>query len=1426
MGVGATRGAGTGMPSAAELAGLSRAEKLALLRRLAQEESARGGDGAGRDPASFAQRRLWFLDRLEPGGSHNTIFRAVRLRGRLDRQALGEALRRIVERHEALRTRFEEADGEPVQVIEPAADRRAILARVDLARLPAAERERRVAELARAEAAAPFDLGRAPLARFTLVDLGRADGADGADRAVLFLAVHHIVADGWSLGILLRELSVLYGALRRDRDASPEGAGLPELETGYGTYARSQRERLSGAMLEREIEHWRERLGGAPTVLDLPTDRPRPALASFRGAIEPFELGPELAAGVRDLARSERATPFMVLLAAFAAALARWTGRDDLLVGTPVAGRPRSELEPLIGFFANTLVLRADLRGRPSFREAVRRIRAQALGAFGQQEMPFERLVEVLEEDRDLSRNPLYQVMFALQNQPAASLSLDGLEVAPMPVERGLSKVDLTLDLVERGGALLGYLEYTTALFDRTTVRRLAGAIRRSVSAGVAEPDRPVLGMPSLGAAERHALTVEWQGAESPGRSDGAVAELPVHRAIARRAATAPERTAVEVDGTSWSYGDLDRAAARIAAELAALGVATEDRVGVLAPRSVETIAAFLGVLRAGAAYVPLDPEYPDDRLGFMAADAAVRAVLFPRDLAEGAARAGRIAPDGARRVELAPLGAAPLPGGAGCGFGPAASPAGSAAPPPDGWRRRAAYVIYTSGTTGRPKGVVVSHGALANHAAAVAGAYDLGPDDRVLQFASMSFDIAGEEIYPSLARGAALVLRTPALSLEPRGLVRFVAERRLSVVNLPTPLWHEWCRELELAAGRQHALVPPAGLRLVIVGTEGAQPERLRAWLDALERAGRSAPRWINAYGPTEATVTSTLHAEAPRRGRSEDAAPGRVPIGRPIAGLRAYVLDPRMEPVPVGSAGELCLGGAGIARGYLGRPSATAAVFVPDPFAARRPDAGGRLYRTGDLARVRPDGAIEFLGRTDDQVKIRGFRIEPGEVEAALAGHPELREVAVVARGAGSEAAARDRHLVAYVVPRTGRDAPPADLLAGWLLERLPAYMVPAAFVPLPVLPLTPAGKVDRERLPEPDLSAEAAGGVPYAPPRTPSEAALAEIWSDVLEIERIGVDDDFFRLGGHSLLATRVISRVRDRLGVELPLRALFEARTVAALAPRLGAAAAGTGLAPFGERPGPLLPPIGRLERREGPAPDDVVVRAPLSFAQQRLWFLDRLEPGRAIYNVPAALRLETGGVPLDTAALRRALEAIVRRHESLRTTFAIPPGTRAALEREDGAPPDRVREPLQLVHGTVTVPFRHHDLTALPRPAAEAEARRLGALEGAAPFDLERGPLARFRLLSLPAEGRAPEHRLLATFHHIVADGWSIDVFSARAGAVLPKPARRGAGRSIRAGRPAGPLRRPRRLAAGDAPGRDAARSCCRSGATPWRGRPR
>jgi len=1083
----------------------------------------------------------------------------------------------------------------------------------------------------------------------------------------------------------------------------------------YGAHARGQRERLSGDGLAVELAHWKGELAGAPEVLDLPTDRPRPALATFRGAIVPFELPAQATDALRRLAREERTTPFAALLAACAAVLARWSGQDELLLGVPVAGRPETELEGVVGLFANTLVVRAELHGRPTFRELLRRARGRTLAALSHQEVPFEHLVEELRPRRDLSRNPLFQAMFALQTMPRAALALGEARVEPLAVERGLAKVDLTLDLVEREGRLVGYLEHNLDLFDRTTATRLAAHVRRLIEAAAADPDRPLDEVELLTPAERHLLLHEGQG---PARA--LPAGETVDGLIRRRAAADPDRPAVESAGGSWSYAQLRRAAGRVARELSARGIGAGDRVAVRAGRSREAVAAFLGVLEAGCAYVPLDPEYPEERLAFMLRDSGAR-VLLSGPVPEAAReRTGERAAAAGEGIALLTLDADRL---AEAG-GPEPPEATGALSHPD----QAAYVLYTSGTTGRPKGVVIPHRALLNHALAAAEAYGLGPEDRVLQFASTSFDIAGEEIYPSLLSGASLTLRPEGVAPSPAELAAFVAEHRLSVVNVPTPLWHEWVAEL--APG--HAAPPPC-LRLVVVGTEGALPEPLSRWREALERLGHpDRPRWVNAYGPTEGTITATVYG--PARGETERLA--RVPVGRPFANVRAHVLDPGFHPAPLGVPGELCLGGPGLAWGYLGRPAATAAAFVPNPLVdslAQAHGPGSRLYRTGDRARRRADGEIEFLGRTDHQVKIRGFRIEPGEVEAVLAAHPGVREAVVVAREAGPG----DRRLVAYAVEESPGAAPP-EALRDHLAGRLPAYMVPSAFVLLDRLPLTPAGKVDRRALPEPDPAA-LAGGDGGPAPRGPVEELLAELFGELLGLDRsapVGAHEDFFHLGGHSLLATRLVSRVRDRLGVDLPVRAVFEAPTVAGLAGRIAAA-----------KGAPEMPPVVPVPRpASGPA------ELPLSSGQQRLWILDRLEPGKAIYNVPGAVRLETPDGVLDRGALELALAEIVARHEALRTTVV-----------RSGA------EPVQRIARSVEVRLTVTDLTALPAGEAGARAAALGHAESRAPFDLAAGPLFRFHLLALP--GEPPEHRLLVTFHHAVADGWSIDLFLAELAAL-------------------------------------------------------
>ncbi|MCB1057387.1 MAG: amino acid adenylation domain-containing protein, partial [Acidobacteria bacterium] len=1083
------------MSGAPKLEGMTRQEKLALLARLSRRPKPR------RAPLSFAQQRLWFLDRLDPGSHVHTIFRAYRLSGPLSARALARSFAALHRRHDALRTTFVEtrAEGsentesrsEVVQQVAPAPEGEAgDLARgtwipgvVDLTRLAAPRGEDELEALAARFAKKPFDLATGPMARVALVRLGTADHG-------LLLALHHIVADGWSMGILFSELATLYGAFA----AAPGGDGaapaLPELKVQYPDYSRWQREELD---LDAQLAFWKDALGGAPTVLELPADHPRPAVESFRGEYVPLRLSPELRRGLEELGRRHGATLFMTFLAGFAAFLARITGRRDLLLGTPVANRQRAELEGVVGSFANTLVLRAELEDEPSFTDLLTRLRRHTLSALAHQDLPFERLVEALEPRRDLSRNPVFQVMFALlQTAGGGSFALPGLDTEPLGVGRGLSKVDLTLEIYPDGEGLGGYFEYAADLFDEGTVERWAAGLEVLLAGAVAEPATAVAALPLLPEAERRQLLVEWNRGEAVEVSKASIPELWAERVRATPGApalVAPGRVDDDGDRT-LTFAELDALAGRVAGHLAARGVGPGDRVALLAERSAEALAAILGILETGAAYVPLDPAYPPQRLAFMIEDADVAAVLAEERLAGTRTEAlGDASGEARPRVlHLEPCFAGEAP----------RRPARRALPP-----ESAAYSIYTSGSTGRPKGVVVPHRAVAHLAAAMGRTYGLAPGDRVLQFASLSFDISVEEIFPTLLAGATLVLRPPELSLAMADFFRFAAAHRLSVVNVPTPYWHEWISEL--AAGR---LELPTTLRLVIVGTEQALPERLAGWLEATG----GTPRWINAYGPSETTVTATVF----EAGAEASPTVERVPIGRPIANARAYVLDRHRRPLPVGVPGQLWLAGGGLAQGYFRRPALTAERFGPDPFAGLDGSAGApgdRLYATGDLARWLPDGHIEFLGRVDRQVKIRGFRVETGEIEAALVEHPALRQAVVEALSAG----AGDRRLVAWVVGEEGR-VPGAAELREHLGKRLPAYMVPSAFVPLAELPMTPSGKIDRRALPAPEATGHAAAATGEAP-RGAVEELVAEVWCEVLGRPALGRTESFFELGGHS-------------------------------------------------------------------------------------------------------------------------------------------------------------------------------------------------------------------------------------------------------------------------------------------------------------------
>jgi amino acid adenylation domain-containing protein/FkbM family methyltransferase len=1195
-------------------------------------------------PLSFAQERLWFLHRMEPESAFYNVPAALRLSGALDARALGAALGGIVDRHESLRTTFREEAGSPVQEI--AAFAGFPLPAADLSRLPAARREAEARRLASEAARRPFDLERGPLFRAALLRLGAEDH-------LLLLAMHHVVSDGWSMGILFRELSALYGAFREGLE-SP----LAELPVQYADYAVWQRGRLAGEAMDRHLDWWRERLAGAPVLLELPTDRPRPAVQSYRGSHERIELPAALAERLEALARREGATLFMVLLGAFQVLLGRYAGADDVVVGSPVAGRTRGEVEPLIGFFANTLALRADLSGDPTFREALRRVREATLGAYEHQEVPFERLVAELRPERSLSHSPLFQAMFTLLDAgPPAGLP--GLRTASLDGDPDTAKFDLVLALGRGAGGLRGVLSYGTALWERETAARMAGHLGRVLEQAAGAADVRLSGLELLGAAERRRVLEEWNrtGREHP-------SGLLVHQLVAARAAATPGAPAVAAADGSLTYGELDARANRLARALRRRGVAPEARVAVCLERGVDLVVAVLGVLRAGGAYVPLDPDAPAERLGVVLADSGA-AVLLTREALRGRFPAPSgvevvcVDADGAR---IASESAAPLEGGA----------------PAHGL----AYVVYTSGSTGTPKGVAVEHRGLRNLCAWHAAAYGLAAADRASQLFSPAFDAWTVEVWPALTRGACLQVVPDEVRADPEALRGWLLRHGTTVACAPTAL-------AEALVGLEWPAT--AALRWLVTGGD-----RLRA------RPAPGAPFALaNNYGPTECTCTvASARVEAHGEG-------ARAPsIGAPVDNTRAYVLDAWLRPVPVGVPGELCVAGVQVARGYLGRPGPTAAAFVPDPFSG---EPGARMYRTGDRVRWRADGTLEFAGRLDEQVKVRGFRIEPGEVEAVLRRHPGVAGCAVVAR----EDASGDRRLVAYLAGEVDTDE-----LADRLRRSLPAYMVPGAFVVLDSLPLSPNGKVDRNALPAPEQAAAADG---YAAPRTPTEEVLAAVWAETLRLERVGARDDFFALGGHSLLAARLVSRVREVFGVEMPLRAVFEHPTVA------GQAAVLEELRRDGAPP---LPPVAPAER--GGA-------LPLSFAQERLWFLDRLHPGSAFYNVPSALRLSGA---LHAAALQRAVGGVVRRHESLRTVF----------REMEGAP-------RQLV-----APFRGFalpvcDLSGLAEEDREAEARRHAAADAARPFDLAAGPLLRVALLRLGGD----EHVLLLNVHHAVSDGWSMGV---------------------------------------------------------------
>jgi amino acid adenylation domain-containing protein len=1043
-------------------------------------------------PLSFAQQRLWFLNQLEPRSAFYNVPLALKLSGRLDLHALERTLGEIVRRHEVLRTSFAVADGQPTQVVGPAAP--VPLRLVDLSGMEREERARRAQEEIAAEAQQPFDLGRGPLLRALVVKL------EDEEHAGVF-TLHHIVSDGWSLGVLVREVATLYEAYMAGQESPFE-----ELAVQYADYAYWQRHWLQGEVLERQLNYWKRQLRGAPALLDLPTDRPRPPMQTHHGARRSFALSLDLTNSLKALSRHQGTTLYMTLLAAFQTLLSRYSGQQDISVGSPIANRHRGETETLIGFFVNTLVLRTELSGDPRFTELLARVREVCLGAYSHQDVPFERLIEELQPERSLSHSPLFQVMFALQNAPSEVLELPGLRLNPFSARTLTAKFELTLSLAESPEGLVGAVEYNTDLFDDDTIARMMRHFERLLEGIVIEPEQRLSELPLLTNDERQQLLIEWNDTEADFPTN-----ICLHELFEQQAARTPEHIAVIFEDQRLTYQQLNERASQLARHLHGLGVGPEVRVAIMVERSVEMVLAVLAVLKAGGAYVPLDPAYPSERLRFMLEDSQARVLLTKSHLAglldAGSAQVVWMDAEGAQSARTL--------------AGQAAS--SSVAPSAGTVAENLAYVIYTSGSTGTPKGVAITH---RSAAALLSWAYTRFSAESlavVLASTSLCFDLSIFELFAPLCSGGTCLVVNDALQLPVLG-----GESGVTLINTVPSAMAELVRADAL----------PASVQVVNLAGE-ALTAQLASNVYAVQPAVREV---FNLYGPTEDTTYSTW-ALVERAG-----AEGREPaIGRPVANTRAYVLDERMEVVAEGVRGELYLSGEGLARGYLNRPELTAARFVPDPF-AREP--GGRLYRTGDVVRWHKQ-QLYYVGRADAQVKVRGFRIELGEVESALREHEGVDEACVVLREA---AGGDDKRLVAYLVGR-GEQRPEVSELRAFLQGKLPDYMVPSQFVTLAALPLTPNGKVDRRALPAPDSSRSVLSAHSVAP-RTAAEQVVASIFARVLGVGEVGVTDNFFELGGHSLLATRVMSRVGKVFQVGVALRQLFEWPTVEGVVAALG------------------------------------------------------------------------------------------------------------------------------------------------------------------------------------------------------------------------------------------------------------------------------
>ena len=1207
---------------------------------------------------SFAQQRLWFLDQLEDNNALYNVPRALRLAGSLDIDALQRALNELVSRHEPFRTHFESADGTLRQIISDRAEIALTLS--DLSHLPHEEREAQAQGVTQEEATRPFDLARGPVIRAHLLRLDEREH-------ILLLTTHHIVSDAWSAGILFRELGELYNAFSQ-RKPSP----LAPLPVQYADFAEWQRTWLQNEVLEQQVSYWRDKLQGMTGILELPTDYARATAEGSHGAYRSLTLSKTLSERLGELSKREGATLFMTMLAAFQILLWRYSDQEDIAVGSPIAGRNREEIENLIGFFINTLVLRTDLSGNPTFRELLEQVKDTALAAYAHQDLPFEKLVEELQPERDLARNPLFQVMFQFQNAQPSPMQLNGLKVSKLETFTQTAKFDLMLVAYEQDGALKCFMEYDTGLFASETIERMLNQYTTLLESIVATPELPIASLPLMTEAEQRQLLVDWNNTQAAFPH-----EESIHQLFQEQAARTPDQLALVFGNERVTFGELNARANRLAHHLRGRGVGPEMRVAICVERSIEMIVALLGVLKAGAAYVPLEPKSPAERTSFILEDSQARLLLTQHRCKDSLP---------ASAVETIYLDLET----------PAISEASAADTALLSSAENAAHVIYTSGSTGLPKGVTSAHRASVNRFAWMWRTYPFAAAEVCCQKTSLSFVDSIWEIFGPLLQGVPLVIIPDEVVKDPDQFLDALSVNRVTrLVLVPSLL------RVMLETGQD---LPRKLERLRYCVCSG---ETLPVDLASAFREQLPNTRLINLFGSSEVAADVTCYEVDDTHELDS------IPIGRPIANTELYILDANFQLAPVGAMGEVCIGGEGLARGYLHRPALTAEKFVPHPF-SKQP--GARLFRMGDIGRYLPDGNVEYRGRRDHQVKVRGFRVELGEIEATLANHPKIEQAIVVA----VDGERGEKQLVAYV--SVNGEAPANSELRAHLRRTLADYMIPGAFVKLSAFPLTASGKINRLALPKPSHD-ELVTRADFIAPRNSTEEIVASIWSNILDVTDVGAGDDFFALGGHSLLLVQVASQIRESFQVQLPLRSLFEAPGLAALAQRIDSA------------------------RRSAEGLDDaplVVVqrnhKLPLSFSQERLWVFEQLEPDTGAYNIPRVLRLEG---PLDTVALEKSVNTIVERHEVLRTGFSA----------VDGKPVLSIAEKM-----TLEIPLI--DLSALPEDARNDKVSELTARETQRRFDLSRAPLLRLVLVRLGDH----EHILLMTMHHLVCDAWSIGVF--------------------------------------------------------------